>query len=609
MIYNNFKAQFIILLFSYLFPASTIVCFGDTNSLEFTFLHSQWKWKSSSDDLIIFPFTDSRGNTYLKIKVREEYQNKWNLLFVQIPVETSETQRSRLGIRVESSIRISRIEDSIGAGIAIHFLDPQGKRIETIEERLTEPTEFFVPVLLCSEITPDTHYVKVAIFLHQRVEIEVYEPKIVFSKIWDDTSEVLIKEAFGNRRFRLIGFGVEDDGRFYDAHNQKLGVDERGKLLREVRLNYLNPHWIRTFVWFKEWSPNENGKNFTWNSDGFLSLCKTLEYYQSKKIPVNLTCVTWGMENPWDDIESRVNEIIAMLNYLKKVKKFTCIKYFTLTNEPNYFFHSEDRFRKYVSYHHILFKKISENNLDVKLIGSDDAMGTDWFQKCLADPLYVACVDTWASHFYWNYTVVPYAYHLFDQRVGILKKQLNRIDVPFVVTEFGIIDSRFQPPFNNPLMEEYDGALYTVSAIIDGLNSEVRGVSIWCLQEVAYPGGKDSIMRIGLWGYVDKNWQVFPIFHAFAMFSKNTMPGELITPLYSSHPETLKSVKVGNKIFFANTGYKNLELNLSELRKVKSALIYTGDANNPYKINKKKIELSPNKLITLPPRSFGFLSY
>ncbi|MEO0266456.1 MAG: hypothetical protein ABIM43_07640, partial [candidate division WOR-3 bacterium] len=89
--------------------------------------------------------------------MREEYQNKWNLLFVQIPVETSETQRSRLGIRVESSIRISKIEDSIGAGVAIHLLDPQGKRIETIEERLTEPTEFFVPVLLCSEITPDTH--------------------------------------------------------------------------------------------------------------------------------------------------------------------------------------------------------------------------------------------------------------------------------------------------------------------------------------------------------------------------------------------------------------------------------------------------------------------
>ncbi|MCX8064773.1 MAG: hypothetical protein N3G21_06325 [Candidatus Hydrogenedentes bacterium] len=504
-------------------------------------------------------------------------------------------------------MRILKIKDSIGAGVSIHFLNAQNERIETIEERLTEPTEFFVPITLYSQITPNTSTLRIAIFLHQSVEVEVYEPQVSIFQTEDKNREVLIEEL-PNRKYKLIGFGVEDDGRFYDSQNRQLGVDKKGELLRVNRLNHLTPHWVRTFVWFKEWSPNEDGETFTWNSDGILSLCKTLEYYQSNKIPVNLTCVTWGMENPWDNPEVRIKEIIALLKYLKKEKRFTCIKYFTLTNEPNYFFNSNNRFEKFVDYHCKLSMEFKKNKLDIELIGSDDAMGTDWFCKCLSRKSYRSCVELWASHFYWNYTVVPYANHLFEERINLLRKHYRNSQPSFIVTEFGITDSRFRPPFNNPLMQEFDGALYTVSTIIDGLNAGVTGFNIWCLQEVAYPGGKDAIMRIGLWGYADKNWQIFPVYHALAMFTRNTKPGDMINPLHSSSPELFKSVKIGANTFFANIGTKELILILSKSREYKLVWVYESYPNNLYKLKKKKVEISNEKSILVPPRSFGYLS-
>ncbi len=572
----------------------------------FQYFANIYNWKKSSDDLIIRQSQDSIGRVYFRIGTRETRENNWNLYYLDIELDSLSKQKKILRVDVESLMRIVEVKNSIGAGISIHLLNRDFFRIETIEERLTEPTDFFVPMTLSTKTTPDAHIIRIAIFLNQDVEVEFREPEINITSFENESkSHVSIKEVSRFYTNRLIGFGVEDDGRFYDAYNRNLGVNEKAIRLREIRLNYLRPHWVRTFVWFKDWSPKEDGATFTWGSDGINSLCRTLEYYQRKNIPVNLTCVTWGMKEPWECLEVRVKEIVELLNYLIKEKKFTCIRYFTLTNEPNYFFQSKERFEKFVGYHKILYSKLLKHNLKIRLIGSDDAMGTDWFYKCLYNKDYRNTVNLWASHFYWNHTSIPFAYKLFENRAKLLYEVEGSKRKPFVVTEFGVTDSRFKPPFQNQLMEEFGGALLTVSAIIDGLNSGVQGFNIWCLQEVAYPGGRDSIMRIGLWGFADKNWEVYPIYHALAMFTRNTEPGDNIIPMETSIPESLKAVRIGKILFWAHIGSNELQLSLPNNSNFRFLWIYTGVPEDPKRIMKKRIEILNMPLISIPPMSFG----
>jgi len=48
------------------------------------------------------------------------------------------------------------------------------------------------------------------------------------------------------------------------------------------------------------------------------------------------------------------------------------------------------------------------------------------------------------------------------------------------------------------------------------LNNGVSAASIWCLHQIQFideikdEGGK--MMRVGLWGYKDKDWKPFPVF-------------------------------------------------------------------------------------------------
>lgn len=599
MFLGNEAVLLLLLLFSYL---------QGVDKFHFQYFRNIHNWKKSSEDLIIQQSQDSNGKVYFKIGTCETRKNNWNLYYIDIELDSlSGEQKKNLRVDVESLIRIVELKNSIGAGISIQLLDRDYSRIETIEERLTEHTNFFVPITLSTKTTPDTHIIRIAIFLNQDVEVEFCEPEINITSFENESkNHVSIEEVPRFHTNKLIGFGVEDDGRFYDTHNRNLGVNEKAIMLREVRLNYLRPHWVRTFVWFKDWSPKEDGETFTWESDGINSLCKTLEYYQKKNIPVNLTCVTWGMKEPWECIEIRVKEIVELLNYLIKKKKFTCIKYFTLTNEPNYFFRSKERFEKFVKYHKILYAEFSKHNLKIKLIGSDDAMGSDWFYKCLCDKDYRNIVNLWASHFYWNHTSIPFAYKLFTNRFKLLKEFESSKRKPFVVTEFGVTDSRFKPPFQNQLMEEFNGALLTVSAIIDGLNSGVQGFSIWCLQEVAYPGGGDSIMRIGLWGFADKNWEVYPIYHALAMFTRNTKPGDYILPIETPIPENFKAVRIGKNLFWAHLGSNELHLSLPNNSNYKFLWVYTGVPVDPKRIIKKRIEIFNLPLISIPPMSFGY---
>lgn len=526
-------------------------------------------------------------------------ENNWHNVYSEYTVGAGQF------VHVGAKMQLIWKENSIGGGLSMSFIDKDGKRIDYVEERLTEPTQQYVPVMLYAKTPPSTEKVRVSIYIHNQGKVKSTEP--IFYLVEDLCNEEIIRMDITKKanKHRLIGFGAEDDGRFYDKNNQQGGVNEEAIKLRQNRLNELKPHWVRTFVWFKDWNPSDDGKTFTFESGGMQSLCKTLQEYKDLNSDVNITCVDWGMKDTWEDENKRVDTIIALMNYLIKEKDFNNIKYFTLTNEPNYFFQAkENRFDKFVRLHKALKRGFKSNKLNLKLIGSDDAMGTDWFSACLNNKEYSDTVDLLASHFYWHYSTTYFSNELFKNRIVLAEKSKLNKKKPFVVTEFGITDHRFQPPSINPIMQEYEGALHTCASIIDGLNQGVSGFSIWCMHEVRYPGAKEP-MRIGLWGYADKNWQLFPIFDVLKMFTNNTTPGDKIYPVLSSKPIFVKLVKVEDKIFWANVSDKQQKLILSSDKKYNSMYLYTNNVeNNVIDYNVIKID---DESMALPAKSFGYI--
>ena len=355
----------------------------------------------------------------------------------------------------------------------------------------------------------------------------------------------------------LIGFGAEDDGWFYNRENAARGADEAAIALREARIEWMQPDYVRMFFWYNDWNPSLDAETFTWDSDNMLSHYRTLDLYQRIGARVNVTGVEWAVENPWGNPERLAKAIGALLEHLIKTKGYTCVQDWTLTNEPNLFYiKSGESFEKFVRMHQLVAGEIKARGLKVNIVGSDDGDGEIWFAHCVKDDDYFAVCDLFASHFYLHQSALPFAGDLFRDRIAMLAARTPR--KPFIVAEFGLMDERTQPPDKNPYMEEYPYALWSQACFIDGLNAGVAGFVTWCIHEMYYPGGRTP-MRFGLWNFGDP-WDVRPIYHVVAAFARNTRAGDSVWRCDSTQPDWVKAVHAGDTLFWVNLADRPMEI-------------------------------------------------
>ena len=396
------------------------------------------------------------------------------------------------------------------------------------------------------------------------------------------------------------GFGAEDDGWFYNPENAAHGVDEADASLREKRIAWMSPDYVRMFCWYKEWNPSSDWETFTFDSDHMLSRYRTLDLYQRLGTTVNLTGVEWGVEAPYAEPEKVAKALGALFEQLIKVKGYMCVRQWTLTNEPNTNWTQRgDIFEKFVKIHQLVKAEFAARGLDVKVVGSDDTAGETWFRQCVEDPAYFETADVFASHRYFPFADRGLATRFYDERLGLLRGKTPL--KPFVVGEFGFQDAR-AGVVDNPLMEEYRYAIWTAAFTIEGLNAGVAGFSIWCLHEVYYPG--NGFMNYGLWEFKDKDWRPRPVYHAWAPFSRFTEPGDRVRKCVSSHPDHVRGAVVNTTLFWVNqseTPAKVIIKGLSpkEVRIMTEATL-SGDrecrAEHPVDHHR----------FTAPPMSFGY---
>jgi len=363
--------------------------------------------------------------------------------------------------------------------------------------------------------------------------------------------EIVVTDEIVCADFR--GFGYEDDGWFYNEHNAEHGVNEADAKIREARIEWMNPDNVRMFFWNMEWNPAQDWATFDWETDDMQSHYRTLDLYQKIGTEINLAGVEWGHTNAWPEPKVLANSFGALLEYLIKTKGYSCIKYWTLSNEPDgYFNESCGDFNQYVRYHVEMKKELARRGLEVQIVGSDD-MITDWFDRCLNTPAYNDAVDMYSSHIYIQKDKIDLANPLFAERIGKLEAKTGKgkgKGKPWTIGEYGFRDERLIPPYINPFSEDYVYALHNHGFVIDGLNHGVASFQYWCIHEMYYVDSENR-MLFGLWNYKDRDWGIRPVYHSMASLCRLSETGDVVYRCTTTQPD-VKAARVGNTLFWVN---------------------------------------------------------
>lgn len=544
------------------------------------------------------------GRRVGRITVPPDGEVGFPLLFQRIEV----TPGTLLEARLEAMGR--GVVDGYGAYAAVEFYDSEGKRIcFSMSEAAREDGEW-TPLAIRTVAPPEAVAARLCLVLNGRGEAFFDDASLVragdmsMAPLEGPVTLAVTGEVACDA---FKGFGAEDDGWFYNDENAARGVGEEDIRLREARIRWMDPDWVRMFFWHKDWCPSDAWETFTFDSPNMQSHYRTLDLYQEIGACVNVVGVEWGMPHPYADLPKAAKAIGGLFEHLIREKGYTCVQEWTLTNEPNGGWPQRgDTFADYVQLHTLVKAEFARRGLEVRILGSDDTNGLAWFTQCVESDAYFRTADLFASHRYFPYADRRLAPFFFEDRLNLLSTRAP--GKPFIVAEFGFQDGR-SGTLDNPLMEEYRYAVWTAAFVIEGLNRGVAGFSIWCLHEVYYPGG--GFMNYGLWNYKNRDWQVRPVYHAFANFTRLTEAGDRVIKCTSTSPGHVLAAQVGDTLFWVNRSDEAAHVQLAgcaedprpggkELRVMTEATL-SGDRECG-----TVLELEADRFVA-PPQSFGYV--
>jgi len=346
----------------------------------------------------------------------------------------------------------------------------------------------------------------------------------------------------------FYGFGAETLPWLWTKENKEAGVNEDDIKLNLRRIKEMRLPVTRIFVPWETWNPSADYKTFSWESDEMKSLYKTLDLYQETGAKVILVTVDWMKDSPWRNASLSAKAVLGLLEHLVKEKGYSCIQFWTLTNEPEltYGWMRKVSFDNYIQIHLLVKKGLERKKLAVKIIASDEVESREWFDSSVRSLNKIA--DIFSSHLYVYPRQIKQIPGFFRERIENIKEASgpNR-HIPFFLCEFGFRGSDFSACTNN-LTEDYKYGLYVADLCVEALNSGVSAVSLWCLHrirlidEINPEGGK--MMRIGLWAYKDENWRPFPVFYLYRLFTKYIKPESRVLKVNILFSASLKAACV-----------------------------------------------------------------
>ena len=556
---------------------------------------------------------ERRGQRALRMTFEPPASNGWPQFFQTLKLAPGKTYAVTLDVDAENT------GGGAGPYYCLDYLDASGKRIALATG---------VPILregswnACSlnvVVPPDAVSTRLQLILHGYGTAWWHNIRVeeIGKASTQPHGRVTGKLAAPNPR-PLVGIGFEDDGYAYAERNLSQGITPEELRLREERIRFLQGDFVRMFVSLSEWLPQNFFSTMPepeplWKgsrtTDGWRSILKTLGQYQALGTTVNVTGQEFGgrayLGPIWQDAAKIARLYGDLLAYLIKEKGFTCIRYFTLDNEPDATFMtmSGGTFETYVTVHRLLREELRKRKIPVTLVGSDDANSYRFITRCVESAEMRASVGAWSSHLY----IVDYPLNhrnvaeMFAARMDLIDRLAPRTDL--FIGEYGFAAEGKAPSADNPLMQTYDYALHNTDFVLTGLSRGVTGFSLWVLHQVYYPAvACADLMFWGTWGYRTRLGEVFPVFHSVANLTRHTKPGDRVTPLVLDG-EKVSACKVGDHIFWVNLRETPVTFRVEGVPLLENHAYTEATLSGEQECG--KVERVEDNTCELPPRSFG----
>jgi len=556
------------------------------------------KFLDSSDEFEII--NTSNGNI-LKIYGHPSTKPVWRGVKQSLPIEADQIIGFTVDLRLEHPLF------GHGSFLLIAFFDDDGTDLGFVGGEPCSNIDGVWTKLACAAVAPaGATKMVLEIVLHgqgigylKNVEASIngtINPKPLADSVELDVSDEVVCDS-------LWGFGFEDDGWFYNKLNREHGVTELDYKLNNDRIEWLKPKWVRMFFWHKEWCPSSDGKTFTFESDGMQSHYKTLELYQKLEIPVVFAGTRWGQPTLYDDPKAFASSVGAIFDYLINKKGLTCVKYWTLLNEPNLDLsdYGSVTFAQYVKMHRLVKDEFNRRGLDIKIVGSDDGASQSWFDRCVFDQPYYEMIDVMSSHLYMRPAEARLSSRFLGNRMASMSVQAT--PKPFIVGEYGFHTTNMDS-HRSPLMDTFGYAISNTEFCINLLNHGGAGASIWT-SHAAYYADTPKLMDFGLWRYKDQDWSIRPVYHSVAMFTRMIHAGDKAYKVESSHPWSVRAGKAGDTVFWVNMSDEDASIKLNGFSASEATVLTEANLSGERECG-DKVAVEGDKF-TAPAHSFGYI--
>jgi len=336
-------------------------------------------------------------------------------------------------------------------------------------------------------------------------------------------------EVFGNQILEksYIGNGVQ-----WSAYP---GRDISEKSWERVleRIDFMKLNFIRLMVDGSDYCqtyPVGGKPVYTFENEKIKRVLKVLDYCEKNGVAVILG--EW--DNPrgknkevdpakkqlkWDGInetDPRWTEMVGeFINYLVNIKKYTCIKYYNLGNEPNGYWMSCESFETWRTSILNLQKELVKRGLKqkIKIVGPDCAWGNDWIKKIIDDKELAAAIDVYEVHWYATDEEIENAD--FEKEMAYYRDYITQNDPngktkQFFMGEAGMLTGKndFDQQKN---IATFQYGVWMADFIVQSMRAGQAGLIAWDLDDAMHTSGKPGKGN----DITDYNWKEWGFWDSF----------------------------------------------------------------------------------------------
>lgn len=372
---------------------------------------------------------------------------------------------------------------------------------------------------------------------------------------------------------------------------------------------WLGLDFIRVELAGKSYEPWKNV--FTWDSDDMKALYIVLDYCQKNDIDVFLQqmCLNTG----WNSypgvhpllsaprsLDDYAEGISNMLEYLTKIRNYSCIKYFCITNEPpggpwGYWWSEGTGDAPYTPAVKRVYEEFRKKNIPIRLSGPDWTSLPPFTPEKLDFAPFLGAYDI-------------HSYQGIDKEGEKTIRQwadwAHSMNKPFFISEFGNMNLGWGK--DNPGPKSVDAALSNANDIITALKSGTDAMNRWSFTNRGDMDGQWQLVQTYDRGKKEYMKTIVPentAYYGFAMFTRFIAKYSSVLQSIESAPSdtavsmiSLKNPDGNIVIILLNRSNetKTGEIQLTSKLKSDKLAMYQYDENIPAE---GKFELNPVEII------------